>query len=253
MNNPNSGLHPDILAVIEGRSQWCVVTGDCRAVLPTIPAGSVRAVVADIPYGVVSRETGGLRVLDKGLADVETFDAQTIAQEAARVASGSVYVWCGTEQVSGLRESLVIAGMTTRLCVWEKSNPSPMNGSRLWLSGIETCVFGRHPEAWFGVRCQNPIWRGPTERDQVHPTQKPVWLMRLAIEASVPIEGIVLDLCCGSGTTGVAAIQTGRRFIGIEIDEKYAAIARRRIADAAPLFVPPVERVPEPELFGGAS
>ena len=55
--------------------------------------------------------------------------------------------------------------------------------------------------------------------------------------------GVVLDPFCGSGTTGVACIQTGRRFIGIEIDEKYAAIAHRRIADAAPLFVPvPVER-----------
>jgi tRNA G10 N-methylase Trm11 len=60
--------------------------------------------------------------------------------------------------------------------------------------------------------------------------------------------GTILDPFCGSGTTGVACVQTGRRFIGIEIDEKYAAIARRRIADAAPLFVPP-EPTPDPALF----
>ena len=65
----------------------------------------------------------------------------------------------------------------------------------------------------------------------------------------VPPSEIVLDPFCGSGTTGVACIKTGRRFIGIEIDDKYAEIARRRIADAAPLFVPPEQE--EPKLFGG--
>src|SRR5690606_13989470 len=115
------------------------------------------------------------------------------------------------------------------LCGWEKSNPSPMNGDRLWLSSFECCVFGRKRKAWFGEHCQSPIWRGPVERDQVHPTQKPVWLIEKQVKASVPPNGVCLDFCMGSGTTGVACVRTGRRFVGIEIEPKYFEIAVQRI------------------------
>lgn len=66
-----------------------------------------------------------------------------------------------------------------------------------------------------------------------HPTQKPVALMRRVIEDFTKPGDLVLDPFCGSGSTGVACIETGRRFVGIEIDAEYAAIARRRIEEAA--------------------
>ncbi len=68
---------------------------------------------------------------------------------------------------------------------------------------------------------------------RVHPTQKPVALMRRIINDYTEPGDLILDPFCGSGTTGVACVQTGRRFIGIEIDEGYADIARARIANAA--------------------
>ena len=205
-----------------------LVRGDCLEILPTLEPGSVDAVVTDIPYDAVNRESGGLRNLDKGRADVATFTVDEIAHHAARLGE-SVYVFCGTEQVSELRACLVVLGMTTRLCIWEKTNPSPMNGERLWLSAVECCVFARRPNAYFAERCSSPVWRGPVERNQVHPTQKPVWLAERITKASVPPDGQVLDFCMGSGTTGVACVRTGRRFVGVEIDEKYFAIAVERI------------------------
>lgn len=222
----------DIADVLAGRKRWTVITADCLAVLPTIPAGSVDAVVTDIPYGEVNRESGGLRNLDKGKADDVTFPLSFVVSECLRLAA-STYVWCGTEQVSELRGGFVAAGLTTRLGIWEKTNPSPMNGERIWLSSIECCVFARKPLAYFTEHCASPVWRGPTEPNQIHPTQKPEWLMRRLLTASVPLEGVALDFCVGSGTTGVAAMKMGQRFIGIEISEQYAAIARRRISEAA--------------------
>lgn len=206
--------------------------GDALSIVPMLESGSADAVIADIPYGKVNRESGGLRNLDKREADTETFPLEWAADESRRIASGTVYLWCGTEQVSGIRARLVSGGMTTRLCIWHKSNPSPMNGERLWLSGIECCVFGRHPKAFFARHCKTPVWFGPTEYDQVHPTQKPLWLMRELVEASVPELGSVVDYCMGSGTTGVCCAESGRRFIGIEKDPTHFATAKRRIIAA---------------------
>ena len=80
------------------------------------------------------------------------------------------------------------------------------------------------------------IIRIPQERGE-HPTQKPVALFAYLIRTYTNLGDTVLDICMGSGTTGVAAIQTGRNFIGIEKERKYFEIAERRIANAPqPLF-----------------
>lgn len=223
--------------------------GDAREIVPRLDE-SFDAVIADIPYGEVNRESGGLRNLDKGEADLETFPLEFVVTHSARLAD-SVYIWCGIEQVSDLRGGFVQAGMTTRLAGWEKTNPSPMNGERLWLSSFECCVFARKPKAWFGAFCESPIWRGPVERDQVHPTQKPDWLIRKLVLASVPPGGICLDFCMGSGTTGVSCQRTGRRFVGIEKHPPFFAVASKRIEEELgrfPLFDAPKET--QAELFG---
>jgi len=75
----------------------------------------------------------------------------------------------------------------------------------------------------------NPFLRGKTPRQNTHPTVKPVKLMEYLITLVTPPNGIVLDPFFGSGTTGVAAVNLGFNYIGIELDEQYVEIARRRI------------------------
>lgn len=188
--------------------------------------------LADIPYGEVNRGSGGLRNLDKGAADVITFALDAAMAQVARVCRGSAYVFCGTEQVSEIRRLFVEHGMTTRLCIWEKTNPSPMNGQRLWLSSIECCVFGRRAGAVFNEHCQSAVWRNPVARGKLHPTMKPVALMERIVLASSNAGDVVMDFTMGSGTTGVACANTGRDFIGIEKDPGYFAIAENRIYEA---------------------
>ena len=71
-----------------------------------------------------------------------------------------------------------------------------------------------------------------TFKTQYHPTQKPVPLLEFLIRTYTDEGEIVLDNCMGSGSTGVACVNTGRSFIGIELDEGYYEVARQRIADA---------------------
>jgi site-specific DNA-methyltransferase (adenine-specific) len=178
---------------------------------------------------VVNRESGGLRSLDKGDADDSPCPVPDVVAQIAGLAPSSAYVWCSTEQVSDLRREFVKAKYTTRQCGWEKSNPSPMNAQAIWLSSVELCVFARRPKAVFNRFYESPVWRGPSERVADFPTPKPVWLMREAIDASSLLGDTVLDPFMGSGSTGVAAVQLGRKFIGIEKNKAYADIAIARI------------------------
>lgn len=202
---------------------------DCMKILPTLGNKSVDLVVTDIPYNEVNRKHGSLRKLDKGKADIITFDLDMFVSELARVTKGSIYIFCGIEQVSDIRKILVQNKMSTRLCIWEKTNPSPMNGDKIWLSGIECCVFGRFPNATFNEHCKNTVFRYPCGRNKLHPTQKPLELIEKLVLASSNEGDTVLDPCMGSGTTGVACKKNNRKFIGIEMDGEFYSIASRRI------------------------
>lgn len=158
--------------------------GDCMTYLKNVPNKSMTCTVTDIPYGEVNRKSNGLRNLDKKDADIVTFSLEDFVEEVCRVTSGSIYIFCGTEQVSAIRSLLVKAGASTRLCIWEKTNPSPMNGKTIWLSGIECCVYGKFKGATFNEHCKNTVFRFPTVRGKIHPTQKPVALLQYLIETS---------------------------------------------------------------------
>ena len=218
-----------------------IYLGDCRELLPLIPDGAVDLVLTDIPYGKVNRPSAGLRDWDKGSADVVTFSCNWLGRQAGRIASGSVYVFCGTEQVSALRARFVRLGMTTRLGVWEKTNADPANGQHFWLSSIECCVFARHSKATFNGRCRSPVWRGCAAYPKFHTTTKPLWLFDRLVQASSDTGDLVCDPCMGSGTTLVAAKRHGCKGIGIELEERYCEIAAKRLQQGVFKFAPPTE------------
>lgn len=207
-----------------------LINADCLEAMKDIPDGSIDMVLTDIPYGEVNRDSNGLRNLDKGKADTtNTLDLEKTVNELIRICRGSLYIFCGTEQVSNIRKLLVNEKLSTRLCIWEKTNPSPMNGQHIWLSGIECCVYAKKKNATFNEHCKNSVFKFPSARSKIHPTQKPVKLMQYLIEASSNEGDTVLDAFMGSGTTGVACKNLNRNFIGIELDETYFNLAKDRI------------------------
>ena len=205
--------------------------GDCLERMREIPDGSVDMILCDLPYGEVSQKSSGLRQLDRGAADRCDLDLSFVVDHWKRVCTGSVYAFCGTEQISEITVLLRSAGFTTRLGAWEKTNPSPMNGTRLWLSGLEFCVFGRLPNAAFNEHCKKALWSAPSGRSKIHPTEKPLGLFERLVLASTNEGMTVLDNCAGSGTTAIAAERTGRNWICIERDETYFAKAVERVRE----------------------
>lgn len=105
-----------------------------------------------------------------------------------------------------------------------KYTPHKINNHKYGIKGVQTDNKGtRHPITVLDFP-QN--WR---RQDQVHPTQKPIELMEFLVKSYCPENGLVLDFCMGSGSTGIACINTNRNFIGIEKDEKYYNIAKERL------------------------
>lgn len=105
-----------------------------------------------------------------------------------------------------------------------KYTPNKTNNLGYGIKGVQTDNKGtRHPTTILDFPQK---WR---RQDQLHPTQKPIELMEFLVKSYCPENGTVLDFTMGSGSTGVACVNTNRNFIGIEIDENYYNIAKKRI------------------------
>ena len=191
--------------------------------------GGVDCVITDIPYNECSRESNGLRNLDKDKADKGNFDITNLTKTLCGKTKGSIYMFCGINQVSTIRQAMTNEGLSTRIIVWEKTNPSPMNGNNIWLSGIELCVFGKKSKAAFNLHCKNTVLRYPCGVNKIHPTQKPIALMSYIVNASTKEGDTVLDPFMGSGTTAIACIREKRNFIGFELNKEYYDKACKRI------------------------
>lgn len=192
------------------------ILGDCREVLPTL--GKVDAVVTDPPYGLGDHWRGGKaatkakwKLNDGGCEmgwDADVSDALPLALACASQA----IVWGGNYY-----------------------DLPPRRGWLIWDKIVREFTSGHVEMAWTTIdqptRAFNYAHAQLASEGKYHPTQKPlplmVWCLRLLPDAST-----ILDPFMGSGTTGVAAVKFGRKFIGIEIEPKYFDIACRRISEA---------------------
>jgi len=195
--------------------------GDCLDVLPTLEAGSVDAVVTDPPYGIGynrNKKHRGSVNNPTVIGDDTAFDPSPF------LGFDKLIFWGANCYASRLPDS------KTWLC-WKKTltdgNKSRSSDFELaWARGIGRNRFFEY--LWAGC------YRAGECGDYYHPTQKPIALMRWCIELLTGEGDTILDPFMGSGTTGVACVQTGRNFIGIEISETYFKVARERIAMAQP-------------------
>ncbi len=207
-----------------------LVQGDCMEVLRKMRDNSVDFTLTDIPYDEVNRTSNGLRNLDKGLADDKTFILAEFLGELYRVTKNSICIFCGTMQFSEITAFFKSKKGTTRPVVYEKTNPSPMNGQYIYLSGVELGVWYKKKGASvFNARCKKAVFKYPNGSSKYHPTQKNLGLFKELILDNTNENQIVFDPCMGSGTTGIACIESNRRFWGIELDGGYFGVARDRI------------------------
>lgn len=202
--------------------------GNCEEIIPLIQE-NVTLTLTDYPYNEVNRKSNGLRQLDKGGADVMDIDLSKITNMIINITTGSVYTFCGTKQISDILKVMSDNNMSTRVIVWEKPNPSPMNGKHIWLSGVELCAYGKKPNATYNGFCEKNILRFNIERGIDHTTPKPIGMFEKIIQMSSNENDTIFDPFMGSGTTALACEKLNRNWIGIEIDETYCKYIRQRV------------------------
>ena len=216
---------------------------DCMNVFPLLEDSSIQCIITDLPYDGVSKKGeerakygGQLRKIDKGKADIITFDLDEFLQECVRVSDGSIYLFCGIGQISQIynffEQKHIQKDYMVRLCVWHKSNPSPMNGQHMYLNATEYLVYAKKRKTTFNRKCIHNVINFPTGRSKIHPTEKPVRLLQQLILDSTNEGDTVADFCGGSFSTGVAALELQRNFIGVELDKTYFDSAKQRIESA---------------------
>ncbi|MGZ9756129.1 DNA-methyltransferase [Mycoplasma sp. 4423] len=155
--------------------------------------------------------------------------------------NGSFIIFCSYKYISFIIKELGEVGFITKdVLIWQKNNPMPRNIKRRYVQDMEFAIWAVKKGAkWVFNKPDDkvylrslfsfPIVSG-NERSK-HPTQKSLALMQQIINIHTNIDDVILDPFMGSGSTGVAAIKNNRKFIGVEIDEKYYKIAEKRLFD----------------------
>lgn len=214
--------------IADGVELWL---GDCREVLPLL--GKVDAVVTDPPYGSVTH--AGARSINSLNATTIDFEAITSADLArlCKCFTGLAQRWVIMTCEWRHAASLEAAGVPLiRLGVWIKPNGAPQfTGDRPGTGWEAVAILHREGKKRWNGGGHHAVWTYPIEQGD-HPTQKPYRLVADWLRSFTDIRETILDPFMGSGTTGVAAVKLGRRFIGIEIEPKYYEIAKRRISEA---------------------
>ena len=149
---------------------------------------------------------------------------------------GSILVFTAWRNMGTLATALESSGcLVKEMLQWKKSNPMPRNRDRLYVTSCEFAIWATKGKGWVFNRqretYENTIFEYPivSAKQRIHTTQKPVELMQDLILIHSNPDDIVLDPFMGSGTTAIAAIRTGRRFVGFEIDDTYYTLANERI------------------------
>lgn len=207
--------------------------GDCMEILPQINiGGGADAIVTDPPYEI-GYETNYRKIMQKpekitGDDRPPLWCVKPLYETLKE--GGALYLCTSFIVFSEWEEEIKRCGFHIKTpIVWDKGNWTAGDLHGDYGNQCELIIFAHKGKHKLKDGRPSNIWKFPRDKAGEHPTPKPVPLMQKCIHNSVERGGLVIDPFMGSGSTGVAAMKEGARFIGIEISEKYFDIACRRI------------------------
>ena len=238
---------------------WC---GDCLELMKDIPDGSVDMILCDLPYGTTNIKGWDKQIssdklweqynrIIKDNGNIVLFASQPFTSYLV-VSNSKMFryewIWDKTKGANFLNANCQPLKVHENILVFSKMPTSPnLKGNAKYFPqkvGEEEYVskLGKMTEMFNGgkvtkietkLKGRHPTTIQTFKKDgKLHPTQKPVALLEYLIKTYTNKGEIVLDNCMGSGSTGVACVNTDRKFIGIELDDTYFEIAKERINNA---------------------
>ena len=230
---------------VDGRK---IVTCDFEVFFEEEETRQADLILTDPPYAI-SRKTGFKSVgpnsverfavdMEFGEWDQQEIDLSSLCQLSYKALrqGGTAIIFYDLWKLSYLADAMKAAGFKQlRLIEWLKTNPVPLNSRRNYLTNSREI-------AVLGIRGSKPVFNGeydngqyrypiPNNGKRLHPTQKPLQLFKDLVKKHSNKGDLVIDPFLGSGTTAVAALQTGRHFAGCDKDSRYTKIASRQIKE----------------------
>ena len=210
--------------------------GDCLEVMRGMADKSVGLIVTDPPYDETTHK--GERSLwsssstIKQSVDFAAVDSKWIERfigECVRVSSGWVVATVDWRHMNAIEST----GFLVRFGIWVKPKYTPqITGDRPATGWEAIAICHDHGKKHWNGGGKSAVWSALPTPKKYHSTEKPVALVARFITLFSDKGALVFDPCMGSATTGIACIQTGRDFIGVEIDRENYETAQRRIAEA---------------------
>ena len=226
--------------------------GNCLELMKVIPSGSVDAIITDPPYEI-SNSGGGM--MERGNRNfIKQIDAIGMAKSSFDVEyflNGCVHLFSDKQSFNGvfflsLKQLHHYINFAIKnnyqygLTYWHKSDPAPLCNNK-YLNDVEIAIYikGKKSRIKGSYATKSLVYKSQTNRADkklfFHPTIKPIALMEKYLTNHTCENDIVFDPFMGSGSTGVACVNTFRNFIGIEMDDNYFNIATKRIEEAQEL------------------
>jgi len=205
-----------------------IVCGDCLKLMAQLPDGCVDAVITDPPYGVSYKKSGEVYMVGDTVNLFPFF-----LPEIRRLLKddGAIYCFSSTTQLTTVLPQFQIYFKLHSIIIWDKKVgriPRQLSHYKLRYEPVLYGSKGLHRlNEYRDDIVEQRIVRG---NNRIHPTQKPIEVIKYFIENSTDEDDLILDPFMGSGTTAVACEQLGRRFIGFEINPDYCKIAEQRLA-----------------------
>ena len=222
-----------------------VILGDCYEVIKNIPDKSIDLILTDPPYdfhcGTINK-TGIFknRIVAPGQEIVNMninngYDI-SILKEFVRVLKNiNIFIWCNKEQIRDYLNFFADYDVSFEILTWHKTNPTPLT-KNTFLPDTEYCLYFREKRKVTlndGYELKSKYYITSTNKsdkeDFLHPTIKPLEIIKKQILHTTQENDIVLDCFCGSGTTCVACKNTNRKYIGIELNPKWHKVAVDRL------------------------
>lgn len=228
----------------------CILKADSRDIIKLIPDKSIDFILTDPPYNLGQHSTGniplpGRTAMNNDVAewDMVDFNPEEWADDLIRILkpTGNLFIFTSYNQLGRWYNCLDHKFDTSNFMIWHKTNPAPKIFKAGFLNSCEmifTCWNKKHTwnfisQAEMHNFIESSICMKPERlSNPKHPTQKPVAILKKMIEIASNENDIVFDPFMGVGSTGVAALELNRRFIGIEVDGTYFDAAKKRIINA---------------------
>jgi site-specific DNA-methyltransferase (adenine-specific) len=220
-----------------------LINEDCISGIARLEDGSVDAIITDPPYNIsadnrfYTMKTGNRTGIDFGEWD-KGFDQTTWLELALpKLKKGGTLIVFNAWKVLG-EYYTVLEGKgcsVKEMLTWYKPNPMPRNVDRLYVTSCEFAVWAVKGKGWTFNRqrltYENTVftYTSPSKQERIHPTQKPLELMRSLVKIHTNVGDLVLDPFSGSGTTALASLGLQRNFIGFEISPEYFDKTHKRL------------------------